>query len=106
MSNALWVGILVGVPIGAFAPQWVKIPVFLIALLLSGLIHGASHNVHNATNLHNVHFAVPPWLIGLAGVAFGLWAWHYARKRGLQHLGQAELRTRWAAVRGSSRWGW
>ncbi len=106
MSNALWVGILVGVPVGTFAPEWARIVIFLIALLLSDLIHGASHNVHNVANLHNVHFAVPPWLIGLVGLAFGLWAWHYARRRGLQHLGQAELRTRWTAVRGTSRWGW
>jgi hypothetical protein len=46
------------------------------------------------------------WLIGLIGVGFGLWAWHYARKRGLQHLGQSELKTRWNNVRGISRWGW
>jgi hypothetical protein len=106
MSNALWVGVLVGVPVGAFAPEWAKIVVFLIALLLSDLAHGASRNLHNVHNVHNVHFMVPLWLIGVAGLAFGLWAWHYARKRGLGHLGQAELRTRWAAVRGSSRWGW
>ena len=100
MSNALWIGVLVGVPVGAFAPEWAKIVLFLIALIFSDLIHGVFHNVHN------VHFAVPLWLIGVVGVAFGLWSWHYARRRGLQHLGQAELRTRWTAVRGTSRWGW
>ncbi len=106
MSNALWLGILVGVPLGAFAPEWVKIVVFVIALLLSDLLHEATHNVHNVANLHNAHFAVPPWLIGVIGLGFGLWAWHYARKRGLQNLGKAELNTRWNNVRGISRWGW
>ena len=106
MYNALWVGILIGVPLGTFAPEWLKIIVFVIALVLSDLINGISGNVHNVANLHNVHFAVPPWLIGIIGVAFGLWAWHYARMRGLQHLGQAELRNRWTNVRGISRWGW
>jgi hypothetical protein len=100
MSNALWVGLLVGVPVGAFAPGWAKIVVFLIALLFSDLVGGVSHNIHN------IHFVVPLWLIGVGGVAFGLWSWHYARKRGLQHLGQAELRNRWTTVRGTSKWGW
>jgi hypothetical protein len=103
MSNALWVGILVGVPVGAFAPGWVKPIVFVIALILSDLVHTTSHNVHN---VHNVHFAIPPWLIGIVGIGFGLWAWHYARRRGLQHLGKAELLNRWANVRGISKWGW
>ena len=106
MSNALWIGLLIGVPVGTFAPEWVKIPVFVIALVLSDLIHGTSQNVRNVTGVHNVHFAVPPALIGIAGVAFGLWAWHYARRRGLQHLGQTELRNRWTAARASSKWGW
>jgi len=100
MSNAFWVGVLLGVPFGAFAPGWTKPVVFLIALVLADLVHGASHNIHN------LHFVVPPWLIGLAGVLFGLWAWHYARKRGLQQLGRAELNNRWNLTRGISRWGW
>jgi len=106
MSNALWLGVLAGVVLGSFAPEWVRIVVFIIALLLSDLTHEASRNVYNVTNFHNYHFEVPPLLIGLAGLAFGLWAWHYARRRGLQHLGEYELRTRWTNVRGSSKWGW
>ncbi len=106
MYNALWIGVLLGVLVGAFAPGWVKPIVFVVALIFSDLVHAASRNVQNAANLHNVHFAVPLWLVGIAGLAFGLFAWHYARKRGLQHLGAAELRTRWAAVRGTSKWGW
>jgi len=103
MSNMLWLGILLGVLVGTFAPQLVKIAVFLIALLLSDLIHGVSHGVHNVSNLH---FAMPLWLIGVAGLGVGLWAWHYARKRGLEQLGEAELKTRWTNVRGISKWGW
>jgi hypothetical protein len=109
MFNALWFGILVGVVLGNFAPEWVKIVAFVIALVLSDLKYEVSRNVHKVTNfhsVHNVHFTVPPELIGLVGVGFGLWAWHYARKRGLQHLGEAELRTRWSNARASSKWGW
>jgi hypothetical protein len=108
MSNALWLGILVGLAIGVFAPEWAKIVVFLFALLFSDLVQTVLHRVHSAhgTSVRSAHFAVPPELIGAAGLVLGLWAWHYARKRGLQHLGRAELRSRWTAVRGISRWGW
>jgi hypothetical protein len=109
MSNALWFGILVGVLVGTFAPEWARIVVFLIALVLSDLAYQASkgiHNIRNVHNVHNVHFVVSPELIGVVGIVVGLWAWHYARRRGLQHLGRAELNTRWTAVRGISRWGW
>jgi hypothetical protein len=77
----------------------VKFWVFLVALVGSDLVQKASHSVH-------VHSAMFPWLIGVAGLAFGLWSWHFARKRGLQHLGEHELRTRWKHVRGISTWGW
>lgn len=106
ISNALWIGMLVGVLVGNFAPGWVKIGAFLVAVVGSDLVQKASHRVHGAPNLNSVHFALPPWLIGAAGVAFGLWAFHFARKRGLQHLGQAELRNRWTNVRRVSKWGW
>jgi hypothetical protein len=109
MSNALWLGIVVGVLVGTFAPEWVRILVFVIAGLLSDLAYQASkgiHNIHNIRSIHNVHSALPSWLIVIAAVVFALWAWHYARRRGLQHLGRAELNTRWTAVRGISRWGW
>jgi hypothetical protein len=104
MPNAFWIGILIGVPVGAFAPGWLKPIVFVIALLLSDLVYTSSRNIQH--NIQHTHFAVPLWLIGLIGVGFGLWAWHYARKRGLQQLGKAELNTRWNNVRGISRWGW
>lgn len=106
MSTELWVGILVGVLVGAFAPGWAKLLLFLGALLFSDLALNAVHGAHNVHSVYNIHSRVPPWFIGVAGVAFALWALHYARKRGLQHLGEAELRTRWTAVRGISRWGW
>jgi hypothetical protein len=116
MSNALWFGILVGLAVGLFAPEWLKIVVFLVALLLSDLVQTVVHRVHRAhgvsvhgvhsASVHSYHFAVSPLSIGVVGLAFGLWAWHYARKRGLQHLGRAELRARWTAARGISRWGW
>jgi hypothetical protein len=103
MSHTLWVGVLIGVPVGTFAPQWIKIVVFVIALLLSEVERGASHGVGN---LGHVHFVWPPWLVGVIGVVIGLLALHYARRRGLAHLGQSELRSRWTNVRGISKWGW
>jgi len=109
MSNALWVGLLIRILAGAFAPVWVKFGVFLVALLASGLVMKASRSVHSAHGVYNVigvHPVMPPWLIGVFGLAFGLWSWHYARKRGLQHLSQHELRTRWRNARRISKWGW
>jgi len=100
VSNSLWFGILIGILVGTFAPGGVKIVVFIIMILLSDVVHGTSHD------FHNIHFVVPPWLIGLAGLIFGLWAFHFARRRGLQHLGQAELQNRWTSARGISKWGW
>jgi hypothetical protein len=103
MFNPLLIGILIGVPVGAFAPEWLKILTFVIALLFSGLLveaQGASRNIHD------VHFSAHSWLIGIVGIAFGLWALHYARRRGLQQLGKAELGARWRTVRGISKWGW
>lgn len=89
--------------------MWVKFGVFLVALLTSGLVTKASHSVHSAHGIHNVvdvHPSMSPWLIGVAGLAFGLYSWHFARKRGLQHLSEAELSARWRNVRGISKWGW
>lgn len=120
MSHALWVGLLIGIPVGTFAPEWAKIGGFVIALLLSDLVqkvvhsvtaHSASvHRIHSvglhSASVQSAHFALPPWFIGALGLAFGIWSWHFARKRGLQHLGRAELRTRWTAARGISKWGW
>ena len=109
MLNTLCICLLVGILVGAFAPEWAKIGVFLVALVGSDLVQKASHSVHSAHGVHNVNgldSAMSPWLIGVAGLAFGLWSWHFARKRGLDHLGKAELRTRWANVRRISKWGW
>jgi hypothetical protein len=104
--NVLWIGVLIGVPVGAFAPGWVKPIVFAAAVVLSDLARTTSRNVRNVHNINNVHFIWPPWLIGLIGLILALWSWHYARMRGLQHLGRAELRARWNTIRGVSRWGW
>lgn len=100
MSHWLWIGIMVGVLVGTFLPELVRIVLFFIALLLSDLVHGVSHDVSH------IHAVLPLWLLGIGGVAFGFWAWHYARKRGLGHLGQAELSARWGNARKISKWGW
>ena len=104
MYNAFWVGILIGVPVGSFAPGWLKPIVFVIALVASDVVRTTSHI--GSQTVQHTHFAVPPWLIGAIGVGFGLWALHWARKRGLEQLGRAELKVRWKNVRGISRWGW
>jgi hypothetical protein len=93
-----WTGVLAGMVVSAFAPGWVKGIVTVAAVLLSGLLARFHPRGH-------VHLTVSPLLIGAAGVVFGLWSWHYARKRGLQHLGESEARTRWERVREESKWG-
>jgi hypothetical protein len=95
--HMFWYGVLAGTIVGAFAPGGLKALAIGAALVLSGLLeHLFSHG--------HLHLPVPSWLIAVLGVAFGLWAWHRGRLRGLQHLGTHELRTRWANVRGVSRW--
>jgi hypothetical protein len=99
--NMFWTGVLVAMVVSAFVPGWVKGIIFVVAVFLSGvLVRLHAHTPHHLT------FVVPEWLIALAGVSFGVFAWHYARLRGLQQLGSAELRTRWGNVRRVSKWGW
>ena len=98
MINTLWVAVLVGVLIGAFAPEWIKFSAAVVAVVLSGLLVRVT--------AHHARFVVSPWLIAVSGVVFGLWSWHYARRRGLQHLGEFELRNRWTNARTISSWGW
>ena len=96
--NMFWVGVLAGMVVSAIAPGWVKAIVTVVAVMFSGLLMRFHQRGH-------VHLTVSPYLIGIAGVVFGLWAWHYARLRGLKHLGESEMRTRWDRVRDESRWG-
>lgn len=103
MFTTICLGIWIGVLVGTFLPEWIRIVVFLITFWLSDLVHSASHDV---SYFHSLHYAVPPWLIGIVGVLVGMWAWHSARRRGLAHLGQSELNTRWTNVRRISKWGW
>ena len=102
MHNEFWLGVLIGVPVGAFAWGWLKPLVFVVALVLADVVPttSAKHTIEH------VHYKVPPALIGLIAVLFGLWSWHYARKQGLKNLGAAELKTRWTNVKGVSKWGW
>jgi hypothetical protein len=96
--NEVWIGVLAGILVGEFAPEWMKIITFIASLLLSGLLirfHPSGH----------AHLMASPGVIAIAGVIFGIWSWHYARKRGLQHLGKSELATRWERVREESKWG-
>jgi hypothetical protein len=99
--NMFWTGVLLAMVASAFAPGWVKGIIFVVALMLSGvLVRLQAHAPHH------LHAVMSPWLIAVAGVGFGIFAWHYARVRGLAQLGTAELRTRWTNVRRVSRWGW
>lgn len=103
--HILWLGVLGAMVVSAIAPGWIKAIVFVAALMFSGLL--VRLPVHPHGHLH-LTFAprVYPTLIALAAVGFGIWSWHSARKRGLKHLGDAELRDRWSRVRGISKWGW
>jgi hypothetical protein len=98
--NMLWVGVLAGMVVCA-GPGWLKAITFITAVVFSGLLmrlpaHGHGH----------FHMTASPWLLAIGGVGFGVWSWHYARKRGLEHLGAYELRTRWTNARKISKWGW
>jgi hypothetical protein len=98
--NMLWIGVLAGM-IVCVGPEWLKILTFVVAVLFSGLL------VHLPVHGHgHLHATANPWVLAIGGVGFGVWSWHYARKRGLQHLGAAELNTRWTNVRRMSKWGW
>lgn len=98
-----WLGILAGMVVAAFAPGWMKAIVFIAAVVFSGLLVRIPAHPQGIAHLH---LTVPPLVIVIGSLAFGAFAWHYARLRGLQHLGSAELRTRWANVRNISKWGW
>ena len=115
MLNMFWVGVLAGVLIGDFAFEWLKIITAIAAFLLSGILVRAEHEraVHvrphghgHAQQTTHLHVVLSPWLIAIAAVLFAGFSWHYARKRGLQHLAQAELNTRWTNVKKVSSWGW
>lgn len=101
--HMLCIGVLLGMLVTGFAPSWVKALVFVAAVLFSGLLVTLSAHSHGHVS---THMHVSPLLIALGGVAFGVWSWHYARWRGLQHLAIAEARNRWALARGVSKWGW
>jgi hypothetical protein len=73
-----------------------------VAVPAHGHVRVAHLAVQPATHFH---FSVVPWL-AVAAVVFGIWSWHAARRRGLQHLGAAELRARWTNFRSVSKWGW
>lgn len=98
-----WFGVLAGMAVIVIMPLWVKIAAFITAVVFSGLVMRLRTLPHHHLQFHPT---VPGWLWAVGGVGFGLWAWHYARKRGLQHLGEQELRNRWTIVRGISKWGW
>jgi hypothetical protein len=102
MSTTLWLGIWIGVLIGTFGTGLIRLGAFVIALLLWE-VHSVTHAVGDVGHLR---FTMPPVLIGIIGVVVGLLMFHFARKRGLAHLGAAELSTRWTNVRKISKWGW
>ena len=113
MSTSLWIGLLLGILVSSFAPGLIKWGIFVVALVVSGLAAKAMHIGHSARGAIGTH-GVPVinvngvvlWLIAIAGVGFGVYQIHAARRRGLVHLGVAELNTRWANVRKISKWGW
>ena len=110
--NMFWIGVLAGMLVCA-GPGWLKALTFVTAIVFSGLLvrlttgHGLHLPGHGQEHGHvHLHATANPWLIAILAVLFGVWSWHYARKRGLAHLGAAELNTRWTNARKISKWGW
>jgi len=102
MSTWLWAGIMLGIIVGSWFPSWLRPVIFVLALVLWD-VHRVTNVVGGASHLH---YTMSPVVIGVIGVIVALFALHLGRKRGLGHLGQAELGTRWTNVRKISKWGW
>jgi uncharacterized membrane protein (Fun14 family) len=85
-------GILVGLIVGWFLPEWVRVIVLVVALTGMGILQAAGR----------AHFpAVPCLALALAALIFGLW---HGRYRGLRHLGESDYRGRVRNVKSVSRW--
>jgi hypothetical protein len=108
-------GILLGMAVIYFPfPGWVRLITLVAGIVLSRLLfrwpfHGHA-KVHGhalpGVHVHAAGLGKYPVLIAIIAVVFAIWAWHYARKRGLIHLAAANLNTQWATVRSVSKWGW
>jgi hypothetical protein len=92
-SHIFWIGVLIGVVVGALFPRWIAFLLAGAAVIGAGLFHTDSH--------HNFSGTVPYLIVGAIALLAGL---HFGRARGLRHLGEADFQTRWRSVRGISRW--
>jgi hypothetical protein len=94
-SHAFWYGILLACLIAWILPDLALIVLFAVALFASGLFQSTIGHAHS-TSMGALMLIL--LVLGLLGGVF------LGRRRGLQHLGQAEFRTRWRNVLGISRW--
>lgn len=92
-GHMFWIGVLIGVVVGALFPGWVAFVLAGVAFIGAGLFQAATHHAGSG----RVSYLVVGVIALLVGLFFG-------RARGLRHLGEAEFRTRWRNVRGVSRW--
>jgi hypothetical protein len=100
-KNYLWLGLLLGSLAGYIGWWWLRLGL----LVVSGVTVAGQYNLFSTTR-SGVHIhpsgATVIWLILIViALLIGL---RYGRLRGLQHLGSAELTSRWRTVRGVSRW--
>lgn len=92
-SHVFWIGVLFALVFSYILPAWLTGILFIVALFASGVLLSLSHHAHSAS--------APYIIVGLIALVVGL---YFGRIRGLRHLGEAELRTRWRNVKGVSRW--
>jgi UPF0716 family protein affecting phage T7 exclusion len=92
-SHMFWIGVLFALIFSYILPGWLTGILFFVALIASGVLLSLGHHANSS--------AVPYIIVGLITLVVGL---YFGRIRGLRHLGEAELRTRWRNVRGVSRW--
>jgi hypothetical protein len=98
----MWLGLFIGVVIGAVGWWWLKLGVGLI----SGIVVAAKYHLFstNKTSGVRIHASGEFWLTVIVAVLALVIGMSYGRLRGLRHLGQAELNARWANVKRVSRW--
>ncbi|MGO9162937.1 MAG: hypothetical protein ACLP7J_19960 [Streptosporangiaceae bacterium] len=101
MSHDLWLGLFIGLLLGFIGWSWLRLGLLLLAgIVLADQYHWFS-KTSSGVHLHSSGITVLWIVVVVIALLIGL---SWGRLRGLQHLGRAEMTTRWTNVRGVSRW--